>query len=205
MLKQLRTALLMIVFMTILTGLAYPLVMTGVSQVVFPAQASGSLIVREGRVIGSDLLGQGFVDPVSGSTLPGYFRGRPSAAGALDDGTIVSSGSNLGPTNQALIDRVEADVAAIRRENGLPADAAIPVDLVTASGSGLDPHISPAAAALQIPRVARERGLSEDEVRGLVASHTEGRTFGFMGEARVHVLNLNLALDDAAPLGALTP
>lgn len=202
MLKQLRTAVLMIAAMTVLTGLVYPLVMTGLAQVAFSAQANGSLMSREGQVIGSELLGQSFVDPKTGMTLPGYFRGRPSAAGSLDDGTIVSSGSNLGPTNQALIERVAADVAAIRAENGLPAAAAIPVDLVTASGSGLDPHISPASAALQIPRVARERGLAEEEVRALVASHTEGRTFGFMGEPRVHVLKLNLALDDAAPMAA---
>jgi K+-transporting ATPase ATPase C chain len=148
------------------------------------------------------LIGQSFVDADSGLTLPGYFRGRPSAAGAMEDGTLISSGSNLGPTNQALIDRVNSDVAAIREENGLTADALIPVDLVTASGSGADPHISPASAELQVPRVAQQRGVSEDEVRALVAANTEGRTFGFMGEPRVHVLKLNLALDDSAPMAA---
>jgi K+-transporting ATPase ATPase C chain len=202
MMNQVRTAILMIVFLTVVTGLAYPLVMTGLAQVAFPYQANGSLIERDGQVIGSELIGQSFVDPDSGLTLPGYFRGRPSAAGAMDSGLLISSGSNLGPTNQALIDRVNADVAAIREENGLAADALIPVDLVTASGSGADPHISPVSAELQVPRVARERGLSEDEVRALVATNTEGRTLGFMGEPRVHVLNLNLALDDTAPMSA---
>ena len=203
-LKQLRTAFLMLVVMTILTGLAYPLAMTALAQVIFPYQANGSLIERNGTVIGSELIGQSFVNAETGRTLPGYFRGRPSAAFTPGDGndTLVSSGSNYGPTNQALIDRVSADVATIREENGLAADAQIPVDLVTASGSGLDPHISPASAELQVPRVARERGLSEDDVRALVAANTEGRTLGFLGEPRVHVLKVNLALDDAAPLAA---
>jgi K+-transporting ATPase ATPase C chain len=196
MLKQMRTAVLMIVVLTVITGLAYPLAMTGIAQVVFPDKADGSLIERDGEVIGSELLGQSFVDPDTSRTLTGYFRGRPSAAGALDDGTIISSGSNYGPTNQLLIDRVTADVAIIREENGLAADAEIPVDLVTASGSGLDPHISPASAEIQIARVARERGIGEDQVRELVEDHTEGRTFGVLGEPRVNVLKLNLALDD---------
>lgn len=201
--KQLRTAILMIVVLTVLTGVAYPLAITGVAQVVFPHQANGSLIERDGVVIGSELIGQSFVDAETGRTLPGYFRGRPSAAFTPGDGdnTLVSSGSNYGPTNQALIDRVAADVAVIREENGLAADAPIPVDLVTASASGLDPHMSLASAELQVARVASERGLSEEDVRGLVAANTEGRTLGFLGEPRVHVLKLNLALDDAAPLG----
>ena len=162
------------------------------------------MIERNGTIIGSELLGQSFVNAETGRTLTGYFRGRPSAAYTPGDGddTLVSSGSNYGPTNQALIDRVSADVAIVREENGLAADAPIPVDLVTASGSGLDPHISPASAELQVPRVARERGMSEDAVRSLVAANTEGRTLGFLGELRVHVLKLNLALDDAAPLSA---
>jgi K+-transporting ATPase ATPase C chain len=204
--KQLRIATMMVVVLTILTGLVYPLAMTALAQVIFPYQANGSLIERDGKVIGSALIGQSFVDADSGRTLTGYFRGRPSAAFIPGDGnnTLVSSGSNYGPTNQALIDRVSADVAIIREENGLSADAPIPVDLVTASGSGLDPHMSPASAELQVPRVARERGMSEDEVRQLVAANTEGRTFGILGEPRVHVLNLNLALDNAAPLPAST-
>lgn len=206
-LKQLRTAFLMLVVLTVLTGLAYPLAMTALAQVMFPYQANGSLIERNGTIIGSELIGQSFVNAETGQTLPGYFRGRPSAAFTPGDGndTLVSSGSNYGPTNQALIDRVSADVATVRDENGLPADAPIPVDLVTASGSGLDPHISPASAELQVARVARERGMSEDDVRGLVAANTEGRTLGFLGEPRVHVLKLNLALDDAAPLAAPGP
>jgi K+-transporting ATPase ATPase C chain len=204
MMRQLRTAVLMIVLMTVLTGLAYPLAMTALAQVIFPWQANGSLIERDGRAIGSQLIGQSFVDPDTDLTRPGYFRGRPSAAGATADGTIISSGSNLGPTNQALIDRVTTDVDAIRRENNLPANALIPVDLVTASASGVDPHISPAAAELQVARVARQRSMTEDAVRALVAANTEGRTLGFMGEPRVHVLNLNLALDEAAPMGTTT-
>jgi potassium-transporting ATPase KdpC subunit len=201
-LTQLRTALLMIVLLTVLTGLAYPLAMTGLAQVLFPYQANGSLIERDGTVIGSELIGQSFVDAETDYTLPGYFRGRPSAAFTPGDGdnTLVSSGSNYGPTNQALIDRVSTDVAIVREENGLTDEAPIPVDLVTASASGLDPHMSPASAELQVPRVARERGLSEDDVRALVAANTEGRTLGFLGEPRVHVLKLNLALDEMAPM-----
>ena len=189
----------MVLVLTLITGLLYPLAMTGLAQVIFPDKADGSLIEKDGVVIGSELIGQSFVDPETGNTMTGYFRGRPSAAGAGYDAAL-SSGSNYGPTNQALIDRVTADVAIIRAENGLPADQLIPVDLVTASGSGLDPHISPAAAELQIARVARERGLTEDQVRDLVDENTEGRTLGLFGEPRVHVLNLNLALDELAPL-----
>lgn len=204
--RQLRTAVLMLVVLTVLTGLAYPLAITGLAQTLFPYQANGSPIVRDGVAIGSELIGQSFVDPETGRVFAGYFRGRLSAAFTLGDGdlTLVSSGSNYGPTNQALIDRVAAEVAAVREENGLEADAAIPVDLVTASASGLDPHMSPASAELQVPRVARERGLSDDEVRALVTANTEGRTLGFLGEPRVHVLKLNLALDDQAPMATGT-
>lgn len=201
MLAQLRTAVLVTVAMILLTGIAYPLVMTGIAQVIFPDKADGSLIERDGEVIGSELIGQSFVNPDTGYTISGYFRGRPSAAGAGYDAG-ASSGSNLGPTNQVLIDRVTADVAIVREENGLAADVEIPVDLVTTSGSGLDPHISPASAELQVARVARERGLTEDQVRDLVEDNTEGRTLGIFGEERVHVLKLNLALDELAPMPA---
>ena len=195
MLKQLRPAIVLILFFTMLLGIAYPLATTGIAQVVFRDKADGSLIKEGDTVIGSSLIGQSFVDPETGYTLDGYFRSRPSAAG---DGynAASSSGSNLGPTNQVLIDRVTAESAIIREENGLAADAPLPVDLVTSSGSGLDPHISPAAAELQVARVAQQRGLSEDQVRNLVDEHTEGRTLWFMGEPRVNVLALNLALDE---------
>jgi K+-transporting ATPase ATPase C chain len=209
MLKQLRVAILMVVVVTVLTGLAYPLAMTGLAQVLFPWQANGSLLQRDGATIGSALLGQSFLDPAKidpktgdGPTLPGYFRGRPSAAFQPGDSdhTLVSAGSNLGPTNKALIDRVAADAAIVRSENGLPANAAIPVDLVTASASGVDPDISPASAELQVARVARQRGITEAQVRQLVAQATAGRTLGLFGELRVNVLSLNLALDAAAPM-----
>lgn len=202
MIKQLRVAVLMTLVLFVLTGLVYPLVMTGIAQLVFPYKADGSLIKRNGKVIGSSLLGQSFVDPKTNRTLPGYFRGRPSAASLAQDGTIISGGSNYGPTNKALIDRVAADVAVIRAENGLLANAQIPVDLVTASGSGVDPDISPAAAEIQIARVARQRGLPEQQVRQLIADNTSGRTLGFLGEPRVNVLKLNLALDALAPMPA---
>ncbi len=198
MIAQFRTAVLVTIVMVVLTGLIYPLAMTGIAQVIFPDKADGSLIKKDGVVIGSELIGQSFVDAETGSTIAGYFRGRPSAAGSGYDAG-ASSGSNLGPTNRALIDRVTADVAIIRAENGLAADAQIPVDLVTASGSGLDPHISPAAAELQVARVARERGLTEDQVRDLVKDNTEGKTLWVLGEERVHVLKLNIALDELAP------
>jgi K+-transporting ATPase ATPase C chain len=189
--RNLYTAILMTIVTTILLGLIYPLVVTGLAQVIFPEKANGQLIQRsDGTVIGSRLIGQPF-------SSPGYFRSRPSAAGASGYDAGASSGSNLGPTNQKLIDRVKGDVEKLQVENpGKP----IPSDLVTTSGSGLDPHISPAAAEFQVPRVARERRISEDELRRIVAAHIEGRQFGFLGEPTVNVLELNLDLDRTAPM-----
>lgn len=188
--KNFVTAILMTIVTTVLLGLIYPLVVTGIAQVIFPDKANGQLIVKDGQVRGSRIIGQPF-------SSPGYFRSRPSAAGAAGYDAGASSGSNLGPTNQKLIDRVKADVERLQGENpGQP----IPVDLVTTSASGLDPHISPAAAEFQVPRVAKERGMSEAEVRQLVQAHTQGRQFGFLGEAGVNVLELNLALEARSPL-----
>ncbi len=187
MMAQLRPALMSLILLTLLTGVAYPLMVTGLAQVIFPYQANGSLIVKDGRVVGSALIGQVFDDPK-------YFWGRPSATSPYGDNAGSSSGSNLSPTNPALISAVQGRVDALRAadpDNPAP----VPVDLVTASGSGLDPHISPAAALYQISRVARARELAPEAVRTLVDQHTEGRQLGFLGEPRVNVLTLNLALD----------
>jgi potassium-transporting ATPase KdpC subunit len=186
--ENLRIAILFTVVTTVVFGLIYPLAVTGLAQLLFPAQANGSLILKDGQTVGSQLLGQTF-------SAPGYFHSRPSSAGAGYDASN-SSGSNLGPTNHVLIDRVKGDVEKLHAENpGAP----IPVDLVTASGSGLDPEISQAAAEFQVPRVARERGISEAAVQTLVAKHTLGRQFGFLGEPRVRVLELNLELAATYP------
>lgn len=186
--KQLLTAVLMTMVTTVLLGLVYPLIITGIAQLLFPAKANGSLLQKDGKTIGSRLIGQPF-------TGPGYFHSRPSAAGEAGYDPMASGGSNLGPTNQKLISRVEADVARLEAENP---KAPVPVDLITTSGSGLDPDISPAAAEFQISRVARERNLSPDEVRGLVEQHTTPRDLGLLGEPRVNVLELNLDLDGKA-------
>jgi K+-transporting ATPase ATPase C chain len=195
-LKQLRPAVVVLIGLTLITGLLYPLAMTGIAQVLFPTQAQGSLIVQDGKVVGSSLIGQPFNDAK-------YFHGRPSATTAPDPqdssktveapyNAANSGGSNLGPTSKALADRITADVERLKAENP---SAAVPIDLVTTSGSGLDPDISPEAAYFQVPRVAQTRGLPAERLRALVESQIQGRTLGLFGEPRVNVLKLNLALD----------
>ncbi len=190
---QLRPLLVGVPLLTLLTAAAFPIALAALARPLFPHQADGSLVARDGVVVGSELIGQNF----SG---PGYFHPRPSAAGEGGYDGTASNGSNLGPANAKLRHDVRELTAAFRRTNGLPLDAAVPIDAVTRSGSGLDPHISPANAALQTARVARKRGLGEEDLRRLVADHTLDRQLGFLGEPRVNVLALNLALDQLAPL-----
>lgn len=196
MLRLLRQAVLILVLLTLITGVLYPLLVTGIAQLVFPRQANGSLIVRSGKAVGSDLIGQPFSDPK-------YFWPRPSATNSIQDANISqpynaanSAGSNLGPLNPALAREVRSRVAGLR-SNDPASRPSVPVDLVTASASGLDPDISPAAAAYQVPRVAKARHMDEAKLRQLVAEHTKGRQLGLLGEPRVNVLELNLALDEA--------
>jgi K+-transporting ATPase ATPase C chain len=187
--KHFITSILMTIVTTVLLGLVYPFVVTGLAQLLFPRQANGSLITAGGKIVGSHLIGQPF-------SSPGYFRSRPSAAGTgYDAGN--SGGSNLGPTNKMLVDRMTGDAQKAQAENP---GAQVPMDLITTSGSGLDPHISPEAAAFQVPRIAHERNISEADVQTLIANHTEGRQLGFLGEPRVNVLELNLDLDATHPM-----
>ncbi len=199
MLREMRPAIVLLVALTLITGLVYPLAITGLAQVLFPPQANGSMIVKDGTVVGSELIGQAFADDK-------YFHGRPSATNAPDPkdpsktvdapyNAANSGGSNLGPTNKALVDRVKGDLDKLKQENGA---APVPIDLVTTTGGGLDPHISPEAAFFQVPRVAKARGLPQERIRELVSQHIEGRTLGLIGEPRVNVLALNLTLDHAA-------
>ncbi len=188
--KLIKTSILMTLLTTLLVGIIYPLIVTAVSQGIFRDQANGQMMIRDGKLVGSKLIGQPF-------SSPGYFRPRPSAAGPAGYDAGASTGSNLGPTSKNLIERIRIEAGRLEAENpGAP----VPVDLVTTSGSGLDPHISPEAAEFQIPRVARERRIGTDEVSNLVLENTEGRTFGIFGEARVNVLLLNLALDERFPM-----
>ncbi len=187
MFKQIRTAVILFVILTVITGVFYPLAITGIAQIFFPAQANGSLLYQNGKLAGSELIGQSFDDPK-------YFWSRLSATGPFPYNAAASSGSNLGPTNPALFNAVQARVQALRQADSSNVQP-IPVDLVTASGSGLDPHISPAAALYQVPRVARARNVEESAVRQLVEKYIEGRQLGFLGEPRVNVLKLNLALE----------
>jgi len=190
-LKLLKPALLSLLLLTLITGGVYPALVTGLAQLLFPRQANGSLIVRDGQTVGSELIGQPFADPA-------YFWGRPSATGPFPYNAAASSGSNLGPTNPALLEAVKGRIEALRQVD--PANPApIPADLVTASASGLDPHISPAAAFYQVARVAKARGLAAEQVKSLVAEYSEGRQWGFLGEPRVNVLKLNLALEARSP------
>ena len=199
MLKEIRPAIVLLVALTLITGVIYPFAMTGIARVIFPIQSQGSLVEENGRIVGSALIGQQFQSDR-------YFHGRPSATVAPDSNDPTktvpapynaanSGGSNLGPTNKSLIERVQGDMDRLQQENP---SAEVPIDLVTTSGGGLDPHISPAAALFQVPRVAKTRNMSEDSVRRLVDEHVEGRTLGILGEPRVNVLALNLALDRAA-------
>ena len=187
--KNLITAVLMTVATTILLGIVYPLVVTGLAQILFPRQANGQLIRKDGQIVGSSIIGQGFSGPA-------YSHSRPSSAGNGYD-AANSNGSQFGPTNQKLIDRVKGDVATARADNP---NTLVPIDLVTASASGLDPHITPSAAEFQLSRVAKERGTTVGRLQTIVAKHTEGRQFGFLGEARVNVLELNLDLDQQLPV-----
>jgi len=199
MLKEIRPAIVLLVALTLITGVIYPFAMTGIARVIFPTQSQGSLVEENGKIVGSALIGQEFKSDR-------YFHGRPSATVSPDPNDTTktvpapynaanSGGSNLGPTNKSLIERVQGDMDRLQQEN---LSAEVPIDLVTTSGSGLDPHISPAAALFQVPRVAKARNMSEDSVRRLIDEHVEGRTLGILGEPRVNVLALNLALDRAA-------
>ena len=199
MLREIRPAIVVLVALTLITGLVYPLAMTGIAQLIFPRQANGSMIERDGKVVGSELIGQNF-------TSDKYFHGRPSATTAPDpkdpNKTVAapynaanSGGSNLGPSNKALVDRVKGDIATLQKQNP---GASVPIDLVTTSGSGLDPDISPEAALFQVPRIAKTRSLPDAQIRQLVEENTEGRWLGLLGEPRVNVLQINLALDRLA-------